>query len=202
MYETPKSRRRKFQYSLRSLCLVMLLACIVMSWVGGKMQQARRQKQAVDAIENLGGKVTWRSLVILSRVDEDDFFAHVDYVNFAGSPVTDAGLENIKILDQLHSLNLGGTQITDVGLENLKGLNHLKKLLLFETQVTDAGLEPLKGLYQLEWISLNGTKVTDAGLEKLKGLNQLELLDLSRTKVTDEGVTKLKQALPNCQINH
>ena len=33
----------------------MFLACIGMSWVGVKMQQARRQKEAVEAIKKLGG---------------------------------------------------------------------------------------------------------------------------------------------------
>ena len=44
-------RRRKFQYSLRSLFVVMTLACIGMDWVGVKMEKARRQKQAVAASE-------------------------------------------------------------------------------------------------------------------------------------------------------
>jgi hypothetical protein len=59
MNDTPKPRRRKFQYSLRSLCLVMLLACIGMSWVSVKMQQARKQKEVVEEITGLGGAVTY-----------------------------------------------------------------------------------------------------------------------------------------------
>ena len=49
--------RRRFQYSLRTLLLVMTLACIGMSWLGVKMQQARKQREAVEAIEKLGGWV-------------------------------------------------------------------------------------------------------------------------------------------------
>ncbi len=84
MNDTRKPRLRWYQYSLRSLCLVMLLACIGMSWVGVKMQRARRQREAVEAIKKLGGEVTWRSLLLLRRVDGDYFLADVDYVNFAG----------------------------------------------------------------------------------------------------------------------
>ena len=52
MNETPKPRRRrKLQFSLRSLFVVMTLACVGMSWLGIKMQQARRQKEAVDAAQ-------------------------------------------------------------------------------------------------------------------------------------------------------
>ena len=46
--------------------LVMFLACIVMSWVGVKMQQARRQKEAV-AIKKLGGVVFYGYQVTTSE---------------------------------------------------------------------------------------------------------------------------------------
>ena len=49
--------RWRFQYSLRSLFLVMFLACIGMSWIGVGVQKARRQKEAVEEIKKLGGTV-------------------------------------------------------------------------------------------------------------------------------------------------
>ena len=49
MNDTHKPRLRWFQFRLRSLFIVMLLACIGMSWVGVKMQRARRQKETVEA---------------------------------------------------------------------------------------------------------------------------------------------------------
>ena len=45
--------RRWFQFSLRTLLVFVLLASIGMSWLGGKMERARRQKEAVEAIQNL-----------------------------------------------------------------------------------------------------------------------------------------------------
>ena len=50
-------RRRWFQYSLRTLMLVVLLASIVMSWVAVEIQAAKRQREAVEAIVKLGGEV-------------------------------------------------------------------------------------------------------------------------------------------------
>ena len=47
--------RWRFQFSLRTLFIVMFLACIGMSWVSVKMQQARRQKEVVEEIKKLGG---------------------------------------------------------------------------------------------------------------------------------------------------
>jgi hypothetical protein len=208
--------RRKFQYSLRLLCLVMLLACIGMSWVSVKMQRARRQKEVVEEIKELGGSVTYDYEVdaaghgvpgekllspkLLRSLLGDDFFTNVVHVDFRSNQnmdarqVTDAGLEhlNLKRLAQLHILWLNGSQVTDAGLEHLKGLTQLRGLSLSSTQVTDAGMEKLKGLAQLQYLSLDSTQVTDAGLEHLKGLTQLEDLFLDSTKVTDIGLDHLK----------
>jgi hypothetical protein len=115
--------------------------------------------------------------------------------------VTDAGLKELKGLNNLEILSLDGTKVTDAGLKELKGLKNLTRLYLKETKVTDAGLKELKELKNLERLDLSGTKVTDAGLKELKGLNNLRLLDLRGSKVTDDGVTQLRDALPDCQID-
>ena len=44
----------------------------------------------------------------------------------------------------LQTLYLKGSQITDAGLVNLKGLNNLKDLDLSGTNVTDAGIAELQ----------------------------------------------------------
>jgi hypothetical protein len=217
MDETPKvHRRRWYQFNLRSLFVVMTLACVGMSWLGIKIQQARRQKEAVEEIKKLGGGVFYDYQVRVSGVEMaklkpkwlrsllgDDFFTNVVIVWLAtNQQVTDAGLEQLKGLTTLTSLSLDGTKVTDAGLEQLKGLTTLTSLSLDGTMVTDAGLEHLKGLTQLQDLSLDSTKVTDAGLEHLKGLTQLQTLSLFNTQVTDKGVKKLQQVLPNCQILH
>ena len=59
-----KSKRRWYQFSLRTLLIVMLLSCFVFAWIGVRMRQARENrdrvatvKDAVVAIEKLGGFV-------------------------------------------------------------------------------------------------------------------------------------------------
>jgi hypothetical protein len=222
--------RRRFQYSLRSLMLVMLLACIGMSCVSAWMHRVRRQKLAVEAIKELGGQVeydlTWRPEWFRSVLGKDavatvvgvtfpDVFAssetdaglkhlkglqQLQKLNLDSTQVTDAGLEHLKRLPKLRVLNLCRTLVSDAGLEHLKGLTHLQDLNLRHTRVTDAGLEHLEGLTQLQQLNLWNTNVTDAGLECLKRVKQLHRLVLVDTKVTDEGVKRLQQALPNCQI--
>jgi hypothetical protein len=227
MSEPRKSRRRWFQYSLRSLMLVMLFTSLGMSWFAVRMKRAREQKAAVEEIRKLGGLVAYEyhGPAWLQSSLGVDFFGTVCGVSLVRSPVTDAGLERLKGLTQLQMLTLEGPQITDGGLENLEGMSQLESLCLSDTKVTDAGLkhlrvltklqtlylkgtlvtdaglEHLEGLTQLPRLWLNRTRVTDAGLDHLKGLTQLRWLDLSVTRVTDEGVKRLQQVLPNCKID-
>jgi Leucine-rich repeat (LRR) protein len=58
--------------------------------------------------------------------------------------VTDAGLVNLKGLNDLVTLDLDGTSVTDDGLANLKGLRNLQRLDLSNTQVTDEGVAALQ----------------------------------------------------------
>ncbi len=189
--EAPARKLRWFQYSLRSLMLLVLVVSLGMSWVAVKIKRARQQERAVEELRKSGVYV-WYDYQVeqsgkapytgppgpawLRNLLGENFFATLVGGNFASPSVTDANLESLEELTQLRDLNLNGTQVTDAGLKHLKGLTHLQKLYLSFTQVTDAGLE------------------------HLEGLSQLQTLDLSVTRVTDEGVKRLQQALPNCEI--
>ena len=165
-----------------------------MRWLETEMNAARKQREAVEEIVKAGGGVAYAcqfdlyGRVIpgptppgpawLRALAGDDLFADVTVVNLNLANVSDAGLERLKALTQLHGLWLDGDRISDAGLTHLKGLT------------------------QLQSLNLGNTKVSDAGLEHLKGLTQLRELVLGGTNVTDKGVQTLQQALPNCKIEH
>ncbi len=200
----PKPKLRWFQYSLRSLLLVMLLACLGMSWVAVKRQKARRQKAAVAAILKLGGQVRydyqldaagkpikasppaatwWRELL-----GGDSFDRVVEvWVN------SDAPLEHVEQLPDLESLILWcSPKVTNAGLVHLRGLPKLRKLRFGITSVTDAGLAHLSSLHQLESLDMWYLHTTDAGLEHLQGLTNLQELRLGSGQKTDAGLVYLK----------
>ncbi|MEI4883989.1 hypothetical protein, partial [Klebsiella pneumoniae] len=79
--------------------------------------------------------------------------------NLAGGGKRPAGPDDVIVL------NLLGTPVTSAGLKELKDLKNLQMLTLSGTQVTDAGLKELKELKKLQSLGLESTKVTDAGLK-------------------------------------
>ncbi len=53
---TPRPRLRWFQYSLRTLLLIMTAFAV---WIGFKTDSARRQKRAVEAVRGMGGEFSY-----------------------------------------------------------------------------------------------------------------------------------------------
>jgi len=173
--------RWRFQFSLRTLLIVVLVLCLPLGWLGEKVRQARRHQETVKAIEEAGGYVGHEYEVL--GLDLGD----VDYVGL-GRDSGDAELEDLK--------------------EQLEGLTGLRALDVDCCYgITDAGMEHLQGLNNLKWLNISHTKVTEAGLEDLKGMTNLEVLYVcclykadKPEKISDEDFKKLQEALPNCRI--
>jgi hypothetical protein len=210
---TGRSKRRWYQFSLRALLVFVLLASVGMSWLAVKLERARRQKEAVEAIEKAAGWVVydyqsenlsaeppvprWKRLLL-----GKDFFFDVVWAELITTGFGDDEAAHLRGLTGLKTLRLNDPQFTDAGLAHLRGLTSLERLYLDGTQVTDAGLVHLEGMTNLQSLGLFLTPVTDAGLGRLRGLTKLEWLNLVDTQATPEGVKKLQEALPECQIHY
>jgi hypothetical protein len=207
--------RWRFQFSIRSLLVLVVVVAIPCSWLAVEMKKARKQREAVEAIVKLGGGVRygWGRDAAGNWIERSPqapawrhdllgvhFFADIIQVEFFAVRLTDGGLEPIRVLPQLRFLFVANTKITDASMEVIGASPRLEGVDLDGTRVTDAGLKHLKGLTSLKWLGIRGNRVTDAGLEQLGGLTGLESLGLRGTQVTDEGVKKLQQELPNCKM--
>ena len=51
--------RLRFQFSLRSLLLLVVVVAIPCSWLATEMEAARKQREAVEEIEKTGGRVVY-----------------------------------------------------------------------------------------------------------------------------------------------
>jgi len=192
-----------------------MLTLLVIAPFAEKVQQAERQRQAVEAIEKAGqyvfydyqidefgrvqGKMETSGEITrpeppypawLGKLVGDDFFSDVACILCKYHSNGDVVLKHARGLTNLNRLQFG-PKVTDTGMENLERLTRLTQLSLSSTKVTDDGLEHLKGLTQLKYLYLSCTKVTDDGLECLRGLTELESLWLTDTQVTDDGLGHL-----------
>ncbi len=202
-----KPKRRWAQFSLASMFVVVTVLCV---WLSVVVNRAHRQRDAVAAIEALGGTVKYydpdmepdpeASEAFLRRWLPRDYLDEVRVVDLGSVQDPDAGLAHLHEMTGLHVLHLFGTQVKDAGLAHVQGLTELRQLSLSLTQVTDAGLEHLNGLTKMEWLSLDDTLITDAGLAHLQELTGLTWLSLGGTQVTQAGQAQFQQALPNCEI--
>ncbi|MCE9548502.1 MAG: hypothetical protein K8T25_23755 [Planctomycetia bacterium] len=160
---SPKPKRRWFQFSLRTLFLVTTLDAILFALLGWWSYKARQQREAVAALEKVGGTVSynyslpWTSgmkdpprwpVQLVHRVGVD-YFARVESLRTSGKQVTDANLVHVARLKSLQLLLLDHTQVTDAGLKHLKNLTTLQDLMFIDNHVTDAGMENLHDLTSL-----------------------------------------------------
>jgi len=175
--DTPKGghRRRWYQFSLRTLLIVVTLSTVPLGWVGWKLEQGRRQRATIAWVEKMGGYVGFEDREEKSWWNEwtDEWFG-----------------ESVQLV------NLGETQVSD--LSPLAELKNLEELSLNYSPVSD--LSPLAELKKLELLWLNMTAVSD--LSPMAKLKYLEQLSHYKTQVSDEQVEKLRKALPNCEIRY
>jgi hypothetical protein len=186
--DSSPQKRRWFQYSLRTLLLVMLLASIGTSWLA---YRATRQRDAVAAILRAGGGVIYSyEYDAAGKIVSDpeppapewlrnvlgiDYFSRVTDVHLAGDSITDTDLEVLECLPGLRTLIVAGPGVTDAGLVHLSRLRRLEQLQLGGAGITDAGLIHLHPLRELNQLTLD-CSVTDAGMRHLLPLKNLRKL--------------------------
>jgi hypothetical protein len=199
---------RRFQFSIRSIFVLVLAIAIPSGWLAVERERALRQGEFVERIHKLGG-AEWYDWYIGADGDTvptarqpgpewlwnllgGDFFRRIGGLYLSDSKITDSNLDELKGLTRLQFLGLNNTQVTDAGLVRLKGLTSIQILWLGNTKITDAGLDFVKGFTHLRILYLDGTQVTDVGLLRLKELRELQHLGLRGTKITDAGLIHLK----------
>lgn len=199
----------RFRFGLRTLFALITALCLCLGFV---VHRAESQRRAVQAIEAMGGSVTYRDdwsvrgnvILRLQRMRSHEradrytrhYFHAVTVVDLSQTSCTDEALMLLASLPSVELLRLDYTNITDEGIRLLRSLSKLRSLSLENTQITDAGLAYLTDARKLDTILLSHTLVTDSGMECIKGLPCLERVFIRRTKVTQAGADALTSANP------
>ena len=170
-HNSPKSKCRWYQYSLRTLLVFVTLFAVACSWFAVKLRQARRQREAVAAIQRSSGSVMYD----YEHIVDEDALAKSGSGIWLSERRGPEWLRNILGIDFFHNVT-SASIFNDDGLDRLEDLPHLQTLYL-----RDAG-------------------ITDQGIDKVKKLPRLEKLYLCDTEVTDTSVNDLQNAMPNLKI--
>ena len=128
-----ESKPARFQFTLKTLLLVVLLVSLPLSWLAFVRARVERQRELLAPIKRFDPTPSWGAGYInslsfagdLSPTDDDlshvVVFARLRFLFLHDcSQVTDAGLVHICKLKNLEYLNVKGTQITPQGIEELK----------------------------------------------------------------------------------
>jgi hypothetical protein len=162
--------RWRFQFSIRSLLVLVLAIALPCSWLTVEIRKAREQRDVLLAVMQEGAFTMYGPLESPSYPDtsiQSDFFHNVAVVGVDSDILLPDILENAQ----------------HFGDERLASLVRI--------------VARLQGVQVLD---LHNTIVSDNGLPCLERLAHLRNLSLANTNVTDEGVKKLQQALPYCKI--
>lgn len=197
------TERRRLQFRLRTILLLVLLFAVPLSWLAHRRAQMRTHQDAILHLEKLGGSVTssCRSQSILQQA-LSPFSAWDVKVSFRDrSEFGDQDVTHLKHLVGLRSLDLRHTLITDVGLESLSDFSEIEELILNGTHIGDRGAMHLVGLSSLKILSLSDTSLTDTGLEHLEGLTNLTILCLADTHISEAGLMKIRHEFPDTKVD-
>ena len=207
--------RLRFQFSIRSMLLLMVVVATACGWLTAAMNRARKQQVAVEAIEKAGGDVgyDWEIGAFhlgsgpeppgpawLRRMLGHHFLASVAAAEV--HDVTHGMLKPLSVLTQLQNRDVRRPNVGDAGVQQLKDSLQLQVFCLVDYNATDGGLERLKGLSQLQSLAFSGIKVSDAGLRHSRGHDAASLAgpprneDQRRRLATPQGIDPTATAGP------
>jgi hypothetical protein len=201
----PTRRWFRWQFGLRTLLGVMLIACVVFAYLAHYRQEYEREydreQPAIKAIAEIGGKcemsadaprvACWLAPDKTSRVVAVDLAYRVLGIGCGPGVcivqhslhqrVTDDWLSRLAPLEHLESLDLSGNAVSAEGLLALRNLKRLKTLDLTDCTIKDSDLAELASFPQLQTLRLGGATIGDEGLRHIGAIASLEDLDIGRT---------------------
>jgi Leucine-rich repeat (LRR) protein len=195
--------RRKTQFSLATLLLMVPVMAIPCAWLAQEVALAREQQELAQSINGASGHVdaSFDDFVLRKvlkpppppnpwayrLLGEQFFFKDVKHVTLGGQE----SYQGIHAFNRLESLLC--TSPTNADMIHLHGLPQLYRLTLVNSSVTDVGLEPLGKLPSLQILHLDGSRISGDGLRHLEGLKHIKHIGLSDTGLTDAGLVHLSK---------
>jgi hypothetical protein len=220
----PPPRGRWLRFSLRTL---LVLVTVFGVWLGVKVDQARRQKRAVETLVALGAEIAYEHQRADGWYDSSieldmpiwgqelcgkDFFQTVYGVYFGSlgwdesgerrrRPIKDDDLACLADLPHVEEVWFYDTPIGDAGLAYLPHPERLRIACFESTTLTDGFLRRLKGSTRLETLLIDSPNIKDDGLSQLSGITSLKSLCLEGTNTVDRGLAAFAQCTEISYLN-
>jgi hypothetical protein len=177
-------RRRWFRFSLKSLLIVMTVLAV---WLGLYAKSIRDRREAIAAIERLGGSFTLKD-------DPDERWLS----QFLGDEKYSYNPVGVRFIASIHRLS--DDELKSV-MPSLNHFPNLRFIWFTDALITDDALDLLLPLSdKLDALDLRGTSVSDAGIVHLNYLTKLRVLLFHTGSITPDGFAELQAASPDCKI--
>jgi hypothetical protein len=206
---TSQQKLRWYQYRLRSLFILTFLVSVFMSWFTVKLNQAKRQKAAIEALTgDFAGDVEYEpsSSYIPDFLRDklgEDFFSDVSclklYLKAGNSVIDEAKYTHLVNLPGLRKISFSCLlqedkhRPADIGLHYLLELEKLKELDLADNWTID-DIKTLGKMPQLAELSLtfDGDSLTENNIEQIQKLIQVKKLHIECTEECKVNLRLLK----------
>ncbi len=142
MTDSPKPKRRWFQFSLRTLLLLTAASAVLLGLWTIYVAPYRAQSRAAAALRELGAELTVEPAdgpAWLRKLVGEEYFVNVTKCELHQQAVTDTDLLHLKGLTKLQNLDLSWTQVTDAGVAELQ--KSLPKVVIQPLPDADTWLE-------------------------------------------------------------
>ncbi len=190
------SVERRFRFSLRGMLVGIAVFALWLGVIGVDLLRWGRQVTAV--VQLYGQGVVLPSATLMSPFND---MTDVDVLADGG---VSALCDHAGSFADLQWAEFRGGGVTDAGLTRVAELERFPKLRLVcfnNCSISDAGLERLAGWKALEVVAVHGCgKITDVGLQYLVDLPNLQRVELDGTNVTEQGINALCETLPDCLV--
>lgn len=200
-------KRRWYQFSLRTLVVVMLLVSLVLGYWGYARRRAQRQWEAVRVIEAAGGYVSLYKELLEDPFSDDSLTSdlpnwrkrlgiecpavtaiEVSLFNQSGKDI----MPYLRDLPQLKEIILHGDWLDDEGMKGLSGCTNLIHLDIESDQITDAGVLGIAGNKNLQKLRVSSEQLTDRGIAVVAQLPKLRSLVWPSANTTGNGLVHLR----------
>lgn len=179
----PWFRRIRPRFSLRSLLLLMAIACLILAFLAQPLLEQQRLQADLSKLTGLGARIS-----VVARGREHP--AGSNYVSRLLGIGTRQGVR--------FRVDFSGTNITDEDVRSLSEMKpvRIRSLNLSNTNITDGAMKHIASLRDLREVDLRHTRITDEGFAKLRRCKLLLNVQVFGTGVSYDALAALEKAQP------